>query len=85
MQKEISLTEMPFGDGTRAPEQADPLPGATNNRTFQRHLLQGQGAFCYVNDPNLFVLVAVFKCQVVDMPVVLNTSNREAEHQPAAS
>lgn len=42
-------------------------------------------SFCYVNDPNLFVVVAVFKCQVVDMSVVLNTSNREAEHQPPAS
>lgn len=58
---------------------------ARNNRTFQRSLLQGQGAFCYVNEPNSFVLVAVFKCQVVDTSVVLNTSNRGAEHQPRAS
>lgn len=58
---------------------------ARNNRTFQRNLLQGQGAFCYVNDPNLFVFVAVFKWRVGDMSVVLNTSNRAAEHGSAAS
>lgn len=88
--EEVSFTEkVPFG---ACVEQEAELQSrqvlsvsARNNRTFQRSLLQGQGAFCYVNEPNSFVLVAVFKCQVVDTSVVLNTSNRGAEHQPRAS
>lgn len=57
-----------------------PLPSVTETIVhFKGTSLQVQGTFCYVNETNLFVFVDVFKCQVVDMSVVLNTSNKEPE------
>lgn len=62
-----------------------PLPSVTETIVhFKGTSLQVQGTFCYVNETNLFVFVDVFKCQVVDMSVVLNTSNKEPESRSPA-
>lgn len=62
-----------------------PLPPVTETTAhFKGTSLQVQGTFCYVNETNLFVFVDVFKCQVVDMSVVLNTSNKDPEPQSPA-
>lgn len=62
-----------------------PLPSVTETILhFKGTSLQVQGTFCYVNETNLFVFVDVFKCQLVDMSVVLNTSNEAPEHQSPA-
>lgn len=40
------------------------------------NLLQGQGAFCYINKPKLFVLVAVFKGRAVSVSACVKHTKR---------